>query len=134
MTSRSLRHSLSALAPLICAVHCAATPLLVALMPALELSHAVEQWLFVASVPLVGWSLLTGFRVHGDLRPALLTVVGLAMWGGLLAHLFVAATGEWPLVAAALVTVVGLVWNARRRHLFESNPCPCASCGHPDAE
>lgn len=134
MTARPLRHSLSAAAPLLCAIHCAATPLLVALLPAVAVSHSLEWWFFLASIPLIGWSLVTGFRVHGDVRPAMLVGVGLIFWGGMLAHLIPSVTSEWPVVAAALTTVLGLIWNARRRHLVESNPCPCASCGHPAAE
>ena len=134
MTTRVLRHSLAAAAPLLCAVHCVATPLLVAVLPAFAMGHRAEVVLFVASVVLVGWATLSGSRVHRHAEPALVVGLGLSVWGGLLFGALPAIGGELGIALAALVTAGGLVWNARLRHLTADDGCGCTSCGHPAAE
>lgn len=134
MTARVLRHSLAAAAPLVCAVHCVATPLLVAVLPAFAMGHAAEVALFVVSVLLVGWATLTGSRVHRQAGPAIVVGLGLATWGGLLFGALPAVGGELGIALAALVTAGGLVWNARLRHAAPDDGCGCTSCGHPAAE
>lgn len=120
------------MAPLACAIHCALTPVLVAAMPALALSRTAELALFGASGFLATWATLSGTRVHRDARPAITVGAGLTSWG---AQLLAAAppAGEAGLAGAAAVTAVGLLWNARLRHLAEERACACPACGHPEA-
>lgn len=134
MTTRVLRHSLAAAAPLLCAVHCVATPLLVAVLPAFAMGEAAEVVLFVASVLLVGWATLSGSRVHRQAGPALVVGLGLSTWGGLLFGALPAVGGELGIALAALVTAAGLVWNARLRHVMAEVGCGCTACGHPASE
>ena len=76
----------------LCAVHCAATPVLIAMLPTLGLSTFEQPWvhqaLFVGCFLLAGNAVLRGFRLHGRR-----SVPGLAAFG--LAHL-AASAFVWP--------------------------------------
>jgi hypothetical protein len=133
MSARTLRHSLVAAAPLLCAIHCVATPLFVAVMPAFALGHTAEVVMFTASVVLVGWATWTGTRVHRQLAPAAVGAIGLCGWGGQLFGALPSIGGELGIAMAALVTAGSLVWNARLRHSAAEMGCSCTSCGHPTA-
>ena len=76
----------------LCAIHCAATPVLIALLPTLGLSVFEQPWvhqsLFVGCFLLAGHAVLRGFRIHGRRM-----VPGIALAGlGLLA----ASAFIWP--------------------------------------
>lgn len=82
---RSLLDRLGATGSLLCAVHCALVPLLIALAPTL----GAAGWLgggfefgFVAFATGLGlYSLVTGYRRHGEVRALWLLVPGLlALW------------------------------------------------------
>jgi len=74
-----------------CGVHCAVTPGLVAALPALALSEAVERGVFVATLLVGGLMLALGpARAHS---PTLLTFAsGAALWASSLAGLL----EPWP--------------------------------------
>jgi hypothetical protein len=130
---RSLLDRLGATGSMICAVHCALTPLLLAAIPSLGLS----VWLgdgfergFVLFVTVVGlFSLLWGYRRHRTFRALTLLLFGLAvLWAGVyyppLHH---------PAVTHAVVmtlggTLVGLahIVNLRLNHWHIHD----ASCTH----
>lgn len=74
---------------LLCAIHCALTPLLLAAMPALGLSLWSDdgvEWALVVFVTLLGlFSLGWSYRRHRALRALGVLVPGLlALWAGLL--------------------------------------------------
>ncbi|HEY5972543.1 MAG TPA: MerC domain-containing protein, partial [Pseudoxanthomonas sp.] len=84
---RSLIDRFGATGSVICAVHCALTPLLLAAIPSLGLS----AWLgdgfergFVLFVTVLGlFSLLWGYRRHRAFRALSMLLVGLAvLWAG----------------------------------------------------
>ena len=84
---RSLLDRFGATGSMICAVHCALTPVLLAAIPSLGLS----AWLgdgfergFVLFVTVVGlFSLLWGYRRHRAFRALSLLLIGLAvLWAG----------------------------------------------------
>ena len=75
---------------LVCAVHCALTPLVVLVLPLLAVqyggamdvvfgvmfSHSFE-WVFLGVIVVIaGFGVLATYPVHGDGRPATLTVIG----------------------------------------------------------
>ncbi len=134
MPTRVLRHSLAAAAPLLCAVHCVATPVLVAVLPAFAMGHTAELVIFGVSVVLVGWATLSGSRVHRQAGPALVVSLGMSAWGGMLLGALPSIGGELGIALAALLTAGGLVWNARLRHVTAEGGCACTSCGHPTTE
>lgn len=134
MPARTLRHSLAAAAPLLCAIHCVATPLLVAVLPAFAMGHAAEVAMFGVSVVLVGWAVRTGTVVHRHVGPTLMAGLGVSSWGALLFGALPPVGGELGIALAALLTAGGLVWNARLRHSAGEVGCSCTSCGHPTPE
>lgn len=74
---------------MICAIHCALTPLLLAAIPSLGLSIWLGDNLeraFVVFVTVVGlFSLMWGYRRHRAFRALTLLLLGLALlWAGLL--------------------------------------------------
>lgn len=82
---------LGAIGSLVCALHCALVPVLLALLPSLglaSLSLASEQfeWGFVIFASLIGlFSVLWGYRRHRAVRALSLLVPGLLLlWGGML--------------------------------------------------
>jgi hypothetical protein len=134
--SERFRHLLDrfgATGSLICAVHCALTPLLLAAIPSLGLS----AWLgdgferaFVVFVSVLGlFSLLWGYRRHRAFRALGLLLLGLAtLWAGVLYPPL-----HHPVVLHAIVmtlggTLVGLahVLNLRLNHWHIHD----ASCAH----
>lgn len=117
----------------ICAVHCALTPLLLAAIPSLGvsawLSHGFERG-FVLFVTVLGlFSLLWGYRRHRAFRALTLLLVGLAiLWAGA----YVPALHQQVVVHAVVMTLggtlVGLahVVNLRLNHWHIHD----ASCAH----
>ena len=117
----------------ICAVHCALTPLLLAAIPSLGLSawlsHGFERG-FVLFVTVLGlFSLLWGYRRHRAFRALTLLLLGLAI---LLAGAYVPALHQQVVVHAVVMTLggtlVGLahVVNLRLNHWHIHD----ASCAH----
>lgn len=86
---RHLLDRLGATGSLVCAIHCALTPLLLAALPALGLSLLFDdrvEWTMVCFVTLLGLaSLGWSYRRHRTLSALGLLVPGLAaLWAGLL--------------------------------------------------
>ena len=86
---RSLIDRFGAAGSLVCAIHCAALPLVIAMLPSL----GVAKWLgdgfergFVLFATLLGlFSVIWGYRRHGAIRALGLLLLGLAaLWGGVL--------------------------------------------------
>ena len=118
---------------LICAIHCALTPVLLAAIPSLGLSIWLGDGFergFVVFVTVVGlFSLLWGYRRHRAFRALTLLLLGLGtLWAGLLYPPF-----HEPVVPHAIVmtlggTLVGLahIVNLRLNHWHVHD----ASCAH----
>jgi hypothetical protein len=79
----SLADRLGATASFLCAIHCAALPFVLAVLPLLGLSfladHAFERGfvLFASALALI--SLITGYRRHHQPLPLMLALPGLAL-------------------------------------------------------
>jgi hypothetical protein len=117
----------AAAAPLLCAAHCIATPLLVLFVPMLVFPLAVEYAILVGTLTLATALLWRGFRIHGNRWVALPATLGALLWiGGELtgSHstpvLILHAVGGI-LIAAALV------WSARLRHEALCGGCGCTA-------
>ncbi len=119
----------SAAAPLLCAVHCLLTPLLVAAIPALDLGWGAEFGMFLVSVTLVTWTLRRDIPSHGERRVLVPALLGLGLWGAaLLVPTF--TLGEFAVGLGAMATAGALLWNARLHHR-----APHAGCAiHQHAE
>ncbi|MDR1075711.1 MAG: MerC domain-containing protein [Xanthomonadaceae bacterium] len=96
-SSRHLLDRFGATGSLLCAVHCALTPLLLAAIPSLGLSlwthHGLELGLVVFVTCLGLFSLMWGYRRHRMFHPLLILVLGLAtLWAGITVHALHAST------------------------------------------
>jgi hypothetical protein len=123
------RSALWAAAPLLCVVHCLATPLLLVVAPVLAPSSRMEQGIMLVSLVLAGVLLARGVRVHRRLAVLAPAGVGALVWvGGEL-------TGSHSLAvlllhaAGGLLLAAGLAWNAWLRH-----EALCRECGCPAHE
>ncbi len=116
-------------ASFVCAVHCAALPFLIAMLPAIGLgvfaNHAFERGFITVAALLAITSLLTGFRRHRRLRAFGFLAPGIAC---LLAGIAIDADAR-PVMHAALVSIGGTLValshlaNLRlaRRHVHDAN-------------
>lgn len=118
---------------MICAVHCALTPVLLAAIPSLGLSiwlgDSIERG-FVVFVTVVGlFSLMWGYRRHRAFRALTLLLLGLALlWAGLLyapLHESVVPHAVVMTLGGAFVGLAHIV-NLRLNHWHVHD----ASCAH----
>jgi MerC mercury resistance protein len=122
----------AAAAPLLCAVHCLAAPLLVALAPALAPGEAAERAFMAASLVLAGVASALGWRAHRRLAPPVIVAAGALLW---LAHLTPAPIPEVAATAGASVLMAaGTLWGARLRHRARCHRCGCVAHAHPSPE
>lgn len=134
------------IASLVCAVHCALTPLALLALPVIA-AHSWEgfegmlgafwaetmEWIFLGVIAvLAGLGLLATYPRHRDVRPALITA------GGLLAlaasHFWFDFAGNqevfWDVGGASMIAVAGF-WNRRLCHNLgchtHNSPQSCSS-------
>ncbi|MET0289726.1 MAG: MerC domain-containing protein [Pseudoxanthomonas sp.] len=118
---------------LLCAVHCAVLPLLLAVLPSLGLSSLLGEgveWATVVFVSVLGlFSLVWGYRRHRIFRALSLLLAGLAaLWTGLLyppLHLSVVPHAVVMTLGGTLVGLAHVV-NLRLNHWHVHD----ASCAH----
>jgi len=118
---------------LLCAVHCAVLPLLLAVLPSLGLSSLLGEgveWATVVFVSVLGlFSLVWGYRRHRIFRALTLLLTGLALlWVGLLYQPLHLSTVPHAVVMTLGGTLVGLAHlvNLRLNHWHVHD----ASCAH----
>jgi hypothetical protein len=114
-------------APLLCAIHCAAMPALVAMAPALSKNEIVEVWLLGISVIVASGALWFGARRHGRSVVWIPVSLGLTFWGASLAGLFQPLPEVLTTTAASLTVAGGLIWNSRFLSTSEEG-CHCPVC------
>ena len=119
------------IASLICAVHCAVTPLALLALPVIA-AHSWDgldgilgafwadttEWMFLGVIALLaGFGLLATYPRHRDSRPALLTACGLVVL--MTAHLLIESGGGVEIVldvtGASMIALAGF-WNRRLCH------------------
>ncbi len=120
---------------LVCAVHCALTPLVLLALPLLAaqyggvleglfgtvFSHSFE-WVFLGVIVVVaGFGVLATYPVHGDRRPAMLTVVGFLIL--LSTRLFV-ELGTSLEISGDLIGASIIAWGG----FFNRSLCHCHGC------
>lgn len=125
---------------LVCAVHCALTPLALLALPLLAAQHggALEglfgavfshsfEWVFLGVIVVIaGFGVLATYPVHGDRRPAMLTVVGFLI---LLSTRLFAVPGTSLEIAGDLVGASIIAWGG----FLNRSLCHCHGC-HEDEE
>ena len=120
---------------LVCAVHCALTPLAVLALPLLAaqyggalagsfgtvFSHTTE-WVFLGVIVVIaGCGVLVTYPVHGDRRPAVLTVAGFVILLSVRVGLEPGSTGE---IAGDLIGASSIAWGG----LVNRALCRCHGC------
>jgi hypothetical protein len=110
-------------APLACAIHCLAAPMLVLIVPEIPVSARAEWWLFTASLGFTGWLIVRGWWVHRRMMMVGLGTGGLFLWGASLAHLTRPIPEPITTALGALLVSVALYSNARAAHLAARQPC-----------
>ncbi len=110
----------------ICLVHCLALPVLIALLPAVAPLLPPDNWvhpvLIGMALPVTGWALVRGYRLHREWRAVALGVVGLGLIGG---GVLLDAV---PLAAAGLTVIGGLFVAAA--HLLNWRAHSALGAGH----
>lgn len=107
--------------PLVCSLHCLATPLLVVLAPALALDPRIEAGMFAGVLVVAAVAAYLGVRAHRQLAVLGPIATGLAVWGGSL--LLLSSGGEILTALASVLVAAGLLWNARLRHRASCPAC-----------
>ena len=119
------------IASLICAVHCAVTPLALLALPVIA-AHSWDgldgmlgafwaettEWVFIAVIALLaGFGLLATYPRHRDIRPTVLTILGLLVLA--VSHLWIeSGSGKeifLDVLGASLIAWAGF-WNRRLCH------------------
>lgn len=130
-----LADRIGATASLLCAVHCAVLPFVLALLPLLGLGflagHAFERGFVLFAATLASVALVHGYRRHRRRLPLLLAVPGLILLvAGICVDLDTAITLHTLMVTSGgtLVACAHLV-NLRLTHVA-TNGCASAFCPH----
>jgi len=103
---------ISAVAATLCAIHCAATPMLAAAIPFLAVAESVEWWALAVTVLLGGGVTLMGPERR---RLPVLGVLGLgaAVWSASLLGFFEPMPETVTSPAGSLIFAAGMMWSAR---------------------
>lgn len=112
--------------PLLCAAHCAASPLLVLAAPALALSEAGEAWVKAASLLMAALVTAAAVRAHRRPAAALPVAAGALVWAVVLAADAHGTGGRLATAAGGVLLAGGMFWNAHLRHR-----ATCRTCCHP---
>lgn len=131
---------------LVCAVHCALTPLAILALPVIA-AHSWDgldaifggilakttEWVFVGVIGvLAGFGLVATYPLHRDVRPTILTILGLSILT--VSHLWVESGGTTEIAldvfGASMIAVAGF-WNRRLCHQLgchtHNHPVPAES-------
>lgn len=114
-------------APLLCAAHCIAMPLVVVLAPRLAAFEAHERTVMGASLCLAVLATVLGVRAHRRAYPLLLVAAGALAW---LAAPLLSLPGEVPAVTASLLMAAGTLCSARLRHRATCPRCSRVHVSH----
>lgn len=108
-------------ASVLCLIHCAGLPLLLAALPSLSRAFAIPEhfhlWMLAFAIPTSAAALAAGWRGHGGGEPAILGSVGLALMATA-ALFFEGASAETPVTIMGSLCLAGahiLNWQRRRR-------------------
>ena len=128
-----LADRVGATASFLCALHCAALPFVLALLPALGLSfladHSFEHWFIACATVLALTMLIRGYRRHGGPQALVLLVPGLVLlWLG--GYVFdVETAGLWHALLVSLggsAVALAHIVNLRLSNLHRY----CCANGH----
>lgn len=111
--------------PMLCAVHCVATPLLVMAAPALALGHGTETVVQAVSAVLAAVMAWSGIRAHGRLAVLAPMLAGLLLWAAPALAGWTGAAETLAHAAGGVLLAGGMMWSARLRHRAACHYCGC---------
>ncbi len=131
----SFRHpwGWAALAPIACAIHCAALPVTVAVLPNIAGTKTVEAVLLGATALIAAVALGSGVRRHRQWWIFAPVGAGLLVWSASLGHAFAPLPETLTNAGSALVVAAGLLWNSRL-HCLHGASVPAGGLGCPGCE
>jgi len=103
---------ISAFAATLCAIHCAATPLLATALPFLALAESAEWWALAITVTVGGGVTLLG-PTRGHMGVIVVLVVGASIWAASLLEVFEPVPETVTSPIGSLVFAGGMFWSAR---------------------
>lgn len=116
---------LAAAVPLLCAVHCLASPVLVMAAPALALVRGGEALVQAASAVLAALMAWSGIRAHGRRAVLAPMIAGLALWSAPALAGWTGTAETLAHAAGGVLLAVGMIWSARLRHRAACHHCGC---------
>ncbi|MDD9873032.1 MAG: MerC domain-containing protein [Deltaproteobacteria bacterium] len=131
----------ASLISLICAVHCALTPVALLALPFLAAHHDLSsgvfgavfspatEWIFLGVIVVVaGFGVLATYPAHGDRRPVMLTIAGFIVL--LSVHLWL-EHGSAVQIAGDLIGASSIAWAGWiNRSLCRCHGCHETASGH----
>lgn len=121
----------TSLPPILCAAHCALTPAIVVVAPAVVADKAVEWALLAGTLVLAATALASGARAHRTRTPALLATTGMGLWAASLAHWLSPIPESLTTVGAAMVVALALLWNAKLHCRHRATACQACATHAP---
>lgn len=115
-------------APLLCALHCIATPLVVLTAPSFAPDPRAEAALLIGTAVVSVVASAVGVREHGGGAVLIPVLTGLLLWVFSLRGAFLPLPEGATTALASLLVAGGLLWNARRRHRAVCPECGCRNC------
>lgn len=114
-------------APVVCAVHCLATPILLVVAPAIAGSWQLEGILMLVAILFSVPAIWRGYSLHRRAEVWLPAVLGALLWGAELAGLFSVVPGVLLTLTGSTLMAGALLWNFRLRRHFSVCGCPAHS-------
>jgi hypothetical protein len=115
----------AAAVPLLCAVHCLASPVLVMAAPALALGHRGEAVVQATSAVLAAMMAWSGIRAHGRRAVLAPMLAGLVLWSAPALAGWTGAAETLAHAAGGVLLAGGMIWSARLRHTAACHHCGC---------
>jgi hypothetical protein len=115
---------LAFLAPLMCAFHCIAAPVMVLVVPGVALSGRAEWLLLSLTGALAAWLFARGWLLHRRVLFAAVGLGGLLLWSLSVAHLTRGVPEAVSTMLGALAVAAAMYGNSRAQRGTSRCSCP----------
>lgn len=124
----------AAAAPVACAVHCAAMPVVALFAPTVAEGSGIEWALLGITLVFSAIALTFGIRTHGSLRPIAPIALGIAIWTASLLFANRLPAVEFTTMASSILVASGLLWSSRMCCVARESCCPACQDSHEHAQ